>query len=129
MTPAAIEKFLLSLPRVTLSIQWGANRVFKMGGKMFAILSPEGSRPRALSFKAGDDSFHILTKLARIIPAPYLARAHWVYLERLDALPPADLRAYLARAHAIVSAGLPRKAQIALGLLSEPKRKAPKKRR
>ena len=116
MTPKAIEKHLLSLPGAKLSLQWGEERVFKIGGRMFAVLSPEGSRPRTLSFKAGEDSFHILTRMKNIIPAPYLARAHWVYLEKPDALKPGELKAYLTRAHAIVASGLPKKMRASLGM-------------
>ena len=32
MRHAEIEKFCLALPAATLSIQWGAERVFKVGG-------------------------------------------------------------------------------------------------
>lgn len=116
MKAADIEKFLLALPAVTLSIQWGDNRVFKIGGKIFAILGPKGNRLQGLSFKAGQDSFHILTRTKHIIPAPYLARAHWVLLERMDVLGVKDLKAYLTRAHAMVAGGLSKKKRAELGI-------------
>jgi predicted DNA-binding protein (MmcQ/YjbR family) len=111
LTPSSLERFILSLPGATLSLLWGDARVFKVGGKMFAVLSPRHERPARLSFKAAEDSFHILTSANGIVPAPYLARSHWVRLQRLDALEPAELRAYLARAHALISAGLPKQAR------------------
>lgn len=114
--PAEIEKFLLSLPSATLSIQWGDNRVFKIGGKIFAILGPKGNRLQGLSFKAGEDSFHILTRTKHIVPAPYLARAHWVLLERMDVLGVKELKAYLTRAHAMVAGGLSKKKRAELGI-------------
>jgi predicted DNA-binding protein (MmcQ/YjbR family) len=40
-----------------------------------------------------------------------------VALEKFSALKPNELKAYVARAHAIVAAGLPKKAQKELGLL------------
>ncbi len=109
MTPKALETFLLGLPGATRSIQWGGVRVFKIGGKMFAAMSPQGERPCTISFKTSSESFHILTRSKGIVPAPYLARAQWVCLERLNALKPAELRAYLSRAHAIVAGGLSKK--------------------
>jgi predicted DNA-binding protein (MmcQ/YjbR family) len=114
MRHADIEKFCLSLPGATLSIQWGSDRVFKVGGKMFAVMAPKG--PGGMSFKAGEASFQILTKLKNIVPAPYLARAHWVYLEKLDALSAKDLKAYLERAHALVAQGLSKKKRAELGI-------------
>ena len=116
MRHAEIENFCLSLPAATLSVQWGEERVYKIGGKMFAMLGPKTDKPHHLFFKAGETSFHILTQLCHIIPAPYLARAHWVYLERLDALKTKELKAYLERAHALAAASLSKKKQAALGI-------------
>lgn len=108
MTPAAIRKLCLSLPGATESIQWGGTRVFKVGGKMFAIIAAERDAD-AMSFKAGDESFRLLTELPGLSPAPYLARALWVKIAPLSSLPAADLAAYLRRAHALVVAALPKK--------------------
>jgi len=38
MKYAEVEKFCLSLPGATLSIQWGSDHVYKVGGKMFAAM-------------------------------------------------------------------------------------------
>ena len=116
MKYAEIEKFCLSLPGATLSIQWGSDHVFKVGGKMFAVTGPPKMRPQTLSFKAGDSSFDILTRAKNIIPAPYLARAKWVNLQKLDALITRELKAYLMQAHALVAAGLTKKKRAELGL-------------
>lgn len=131
MTPKEIEKFLLSLPAATLSVQWGSDHVFKIGGKMFAAMNAPESEFLGLSFKVGDDSFTILTKQKSIVPAPYLARAHWVQLQMLSALKDKELKAYLERAHAIVASGLSKKKRISLGLeaASEPKTAKKKKKK
>jgi predicted DNA-binding protein (MmcQ/YjbR family) len=94
----------------------GSDHVYKVGGKMFAVMGPPEMRPQTLSFKAGADSFAILTKAKNIIPAPYLARAQWVNLQKLDALSKKELKAYLIRAHAIVAAGLTKKKKAELGI-------------
>jgi len=114
---AEVEKFCLSLPGAKLSIQWGSDHVYKVGGKMFAAMGTPEMRPQSLSFKTAPESFAILTREKNIIPAPYLARAQWVQLVKLDALSTKELKAYLTRAHAIVAAGLPKKTRIALGLM------------
>ena len=116
MRHSEIETFCLSLPAATLSIQWGADRVFKVGGKMFAVMGPPEMKPQTLSFKTAPDSFAILTRQKNIIPAPYLARAQWVNLQKLDALSTKELKAYLARAHAIVAGGLTKKMRAELRL-------------
>jgi len=116
MTYAEIEKFCLSLPGATRSLQWGDHHVFKVGDKMFAVLCSPGDKPHTMSFKAGDASFEILTKAKNIIPAPYMARAKWVLLEKLTAMTTKELKAYLTRAHAQVAEGLTKKKRAALGL-------------
>lgn len=127
MTNAEIEKFLMSLPHTTLSIQWGNDRVFKIAGKMYAVVGQdEAKKPAGMSFKAAPESFRILTELPGIIPAPYLARAQWVYLDKPTRLPSKDLKAYLTRAHAIIASGLTRKLQVELGLLAAEKPAAKK---
>jgi len=118
MRYAEIEKFCLSLKAATMVVQWGEHHVFKVGGKIFAMLGNADERPQTVSFKASDDSFHILIQLQNIIPAPYLAKSHWVYLERLDALSTTDLKAYLMRAHALIAAKLSKKKQTELGLIA-----------
>ena len=117
MKVADVEKFLLSLPHTTLSVQWGNDRVFKIAGKMYAVLGFHDDKSlHGMSFKASEESFRILTELPGIIPAPYLARAHWVALDKPTRLPAKDLRAYLTRAHAIIASGLTKKKQKELGL-------------
>jgi predicted DNA-binding protein (MmcQ/YjbR family) len=112
-----VEKFLLALPHATLSIQWGNDRVFKIAGKMFAVIGVHDDKsPGGMSFKASEESFRILTELPGIKPAPYLARAQWVHLDKPTRLPAKELKAYLTRAHAIVACGLPKKTQMELGL-------------
>jgi predicted DNA-binding protein (MmcQ/YjbR family) len=114
MRLADFQKYCLSLPGATGNVQWGNDHVFKVGGNMFAIVGIYDGKFHGLSFKATPESFHILTKEPGIVPAPYLAKAHWVALDKLTALPADQLRAYVARAHAQVLATLPKKTQAAL---------------
>lgn len=108
MTPAALKKFLLSLPAATMNVQWVEDEVYKVGGKMFATRWINGT---SIAFKASGESFEILTQIEGVIPAPYLARAKWVKLDRPDRLSDVELMAYLKRSHALVAAGLTRKMQ------------------
>ena len=116
MRHAEIEKFCLSLKAATLVVQWGDARVYKVGGKVFAVLSAASEKPQRLTFKVSEDSFRILTQDPHIAQAPYFAKTKWVSLERLDALSTKELKAYLSRAHALIAASLPKKVQAELGL-------------
>ena len=109
MNEVDFDAFCLSLPGATMNVQWGADRVYKVGGKMFAVLGA-GS----CSFKVNDLAFEMLTTEGPAKPAPYLARAKWVWLERPDVLP--ELPAYLAEAHRLVAAKLSKTQRAELGL-------------
>jgi predicted DNA-binding protein (MmcQ/YjbR family) len=112
VTPSGIDAFCLSLPGATGEIQWGTDRVFKVGGKMFAVLGPSGT----LSLKANDITFEMLCETGQARPAPYMARAKWVFFDDPSALDDKDLEAYLADAHAIIAARLTRRLRAELGL-------------
>ena len=124
MRPADLRRFCLSLPAATETVQWGDCHVFKVGGRMFAIIRLTGRRCHGLSLKVSPDSFHILTQENGIVPAPYLTRAGRVALDRLDRLPAAQLKAYLARAHGLIAAKLPRKVQALLAATTRTPRRA-----
>ena len=109
-----IRRTCMAFPHATEQVQWGNNLVFKIGGKIFAIAGLEPSGMFA-SFKVTPDEFAELIERPGVIPAPYLARAHWVALESEDALPSAEVRRLLRQSYDLVFARLPKKAQAALG--------------
>jgi predicted DNA-binding protein (MmcQ/YjbR family) len=114
MTPEAFHAAALALPGTTFDIKWGADRVYSVGGKMFAHAGVEGDPEPKYMFKVSDLAFEMLTQEGVAKPAPYLARAKWVQLTGPDALADEDLAAYLRQAHDIVAAKLPAKLQAAL---------------
>jgi predicted DNA-binding protein (MmcQ/YjbR family) len=57
-----------------------------------------------------------LLEIDGIFPAPYLARAHWVALERWNALRTSELEARLRAARDIVEAKLPRRTREVLAM-------------
>ncbi|KAF0184443.1 MAG: MmcQ/YjbR family DNA-binding protein [Hyphomonadaceae bacterium] len=107
MTPKQVEAAALALPGAALSIQWGDDRVYKVGGKMFAAMGA-GKAP-ALSFKVGEVAFEMLIEREGVIPAPYLARAKWVQLTTLKAMDAVEIRERLGEAHRLVVEKLPKK--------------------
>lgn len=105
-----IRKYCLSLPHTTEKIQWQDDLVFKVGGKMFAVVVLEPATVW-MSFKCSAEEFAELTILPGVIPAPYLARAQWVALTEESALPVSEIKRLLLQAHDLVWAKLPRKTQ------------------
>jgi len=97
----AVRQFCLGFPHTTENVQWGADLCFKVDGKMFAVMAIE-EIPQRISFKCTPENFAALCERSGIIPAPYMARAQWVSLERLDALPDAELCDVLAESYRLV---------------------------
>jgi predicted DNA-binding protein (MmcQ/YjbR family) len=106
-----------ALPAVTQDLKWGDDLCFLVGGRMFAVTALVDGKAQGFSFKVDDHRFLELTDRAGIVPAPYLARAKWVQVQRAGALTDAEAEALLARSHALVAARLTRKLQRELGLL------------
>ena len=109
-----LRKLCLTFPGATEQIQWGADLVFKVGGKMFCVACTEVA-PNVMSFKCDDATFAELCERDGIIPAPYLARAKWVALERWDTLADRELTPFIEQAYSLVRQKLPKKTQVALG--------------
>ncbi|MEI9890022.1 MAG: MmcQ/YjbR family DNA-binding protein [Caulobacteraceae bacterium] len=107
MTPEAFHTAALALPGATYDIKWGADRVYSIGGKMFATAGLENDPAPKYTFKTSDLAFEMLTEQGVAKPAPYLARAKWVQLVKSNALSDADIEAYLKEAHRIVAGKLP----------------------
>jgi predicted DNA-binding protein (MmcQ/YjbR family) len=122
-----LRRFCLSLPHATEQIQWEDDLVFKVGGKMFAVARLEPA-PVWLSLKTSPEEFAELVERPGIIPAPYLARAHWVALESESALPRHELERLLRLAHSLVVAKLPKKLQDGL-LAAKPRARKPRNRK
>jgi predicted DNA-binding protein (MmcQ/YjbR family) len=123
-----VRTYCLSFPHVTESVQWGDDLVFKIGGKMFAVTVLESASKYCLSLKCTPEKFAELTEAEGIDPAPYLARYHWVALQRFNVLSEKELKALLSNAYDLALAKLPKKARAELESKSVAK-KAHRKRR
>jgi predicted DNA-binding protein (MmcQ/YjbR family) len=108
-----VRRFCLSLAHTTEAVQWGSDLVFKVGGKMYAVTCLEPA-PVWLSFKCSPEDFAELTQRPSVIPAPYMALASWIALEREDALAVAEIKRLLRQSHGLVLAKLPKKTRAAL---------------
>lgn len=106
----AAKALCRTFPGCTEDIKWGADAVFSVGGKMFAVSGSEVPAT-GMSFKVDDERFLELTDRAGIIPAPYLARAKWVFVENAKALSDKEAAALLRRSYELVLARLTKKLQ------------------
>ncbi len=110
----SVRKFCLSLPHVTEGVQWENDLLMRIGNKMFCVLSLEPASDHCMSFKCKPEKFAELAEQEGIIPAPYVARYHWVALERFDVLPERELKRLLTTAYELVRDKLPKKVRVGL---------------
>src|SRR5260370_29231356 len=79
MTPRQIDTYCGKLPAAKRSVQWEGVIVFKVSGKMFAMIVPDDDgKPSDLWVKSAPEHFDALSRSKRFRPAPYLARAKCV---------------------------------------------------
>ena len=112
MTGYEFDTACRALPAVTMDVQWGDDCVYKVGGRMFAVLNPGGH----CSLKFSDIGYEALSESGFARPAPYLARAKWLRFDEIGGLEATEMAAWLANAHALVAAKLTRAARRTLGL-------------
>jgi predicted DNA-binding protein (MmcQ/YjbR family) len=117
LNAAQLEVLCGRWPGVTRDIKWGADLVFSVGGKMFAVTPSDGSEGGRLSFKVADDRFLELTDQPGIVPAPYMARSHWISITEPQRFSTGELAAFVLDAYALVRAKLTKKLQASLGPL------------
>ena len=105
----------LAMPHATEDVQWEHNLLFRIAGKMFCIANLEpGVSPTKIAFKCAPEKFAELVEIEGIIPAPYMARNHWVAMIEMDALRPPELKELIQESYQMILAKLPKNKQAAL---------------
>jgi predicted DNA-binding protein (MmcQ/YjbR family) len=121
MNVESLRKFLLSLPNVEETMQWGDNLVFwvgdkAIGGKMFALANLSRDSNGVLSFAAGAERYHELLETEGVFPAPYMARIFWVAIQRYDVFSSSELERLLRAAHQLTFNKLPKRTRETLAM-------------
>jgi predicted DNA-binding protein (MmcQ/YjbR family) len=121
MDAERLREYLLRLPYVVETMQWGANLVFwvgdkAIGGKMFAVLNLDDGQKAVLSFAAGPERYAELLEIEGVFPAPYLARAHWVALKHWGVFRSSELEDLLEHGRRLIYDKLPRKTREVLAM-------------
>ena len=97
--------YCLAFPAVTQEEKWDEDLRFSVGEKLFCMISK--SAPHQVSLKCRLEDFHRLISQNDIVPAPYLARYHWIQIKALDTLPVPELQSLLQNAYDLVVSTLP----------------------
>jgi predicted DNA-binding protein (MmcQ/YjbR family) len=114
-----IRAYCLTLPHVTEGVQWEHDLLFRIAGKMFCVANLEPSlSPTKIAFKCTPEKFAELVEIESIIPAPYMARNHWVAFLDMGALRQPEIKELIRNSYQLVLEKLPKKTQAALGTTS-----------
>jgi predicted DNA-binding protein (MmcQ/YjbR family) len=116
-----IRAICMALPNVTETVNWGHHLVYwigdrDIGGKMFAMTDLDGSGTGVLWFHCGTERFHELLEKEGISGSPYLAKVHWVTIDRWDSLRPREVEEELRKAHALIYEKLPKRVKTILAM-------------
>lgn len=129
MNLESLRAFCLSLPHAGEKTAWESHILFTIADKMFCISTFEPTNPTKMSFKCTPEVFAELCEREDVVPAPYMARNHWVSLVEWDALPASELKGHLRESYRLVFERLPKKKQAELsGAPVKPVKTAPKKK-
>ena len=110
-----VRSACIALPHTTEKIQWVHDLLFCIGGKMYCVVNLEpGLSPTKIAFKCTPERFAELVELEGIIPAPYMARNHWVAFTKMDALRQPEIKELIHQSYQLVLEKLPKKLQMEL---------------
>lgn len=133
MNAERAREFLLTLPHVTETQQWGGILFWvgdkAIGGKMFVMLNPDAGEGLPISYPAGEERFNELLELEGLRPAPYMARIFWVAAERWDVFRDREWQEQLTLAHEIMFAKLPPRTKAVLAMSKAEQKKIIAERR
>ena len=117
MTRDELTAFCAALPRTTHVVQWGNADVYKIGGKVFAIIGL-GQTGDTVTFKTSHMAFEILSDSPGLRPAPYMASRglKWIQQYEQPGLSDDSLRDHIRASYDLVAAGLTRKLRAPLDL-------------
>jgi len=112
------NQFCAALPETSYVMQWGGAHVWKVAGKVFAVGGWRPDKLPAFTFKTSHNNFEFLKISPGYRPAPYFANRGLKWIQHIVSDNSLDeaLLYYLKDSYRLVSLGLSKKKQQALGL-------------
>jgi predicted DNA-binding protein (MmcQ/YjbR family) len=125
-----VRQFCLSLPHTTEKIRWQHNLLFCIGDRIYCVANLEpGMGASKIAFKCAPQVFAELVEVEGIIPAPYMARNHWVSVTDMEPFRQSELKEHIQNSYQLVLGKLPKKTQAKLTATNRaPSRSSAKKR-
>ncbi len=106
MAISELREICLTFPGVTEDIKWTDHLCFNIGGKMFLVTSPDNV-PVSASFKTSDEDFETLSNRQGFIPAPYMARNKWIFVDDIKRFSKREWEKYLKLSYSMIASRLP----------------------
>lgn len=110
MGPAELSAFALGFAEVTEEQPFGPTvDVYKVAGKIFAILDPDSEPPRVSLKCEPTVAVHLRQHHAAITPGYHLNKTHWNTVLLDGSVPAGQIEEMIEHSYERVIAGLPRK--------------------
>jgi len=124
----AIREYCLSFPETTEGLQWGDHLLFRIRGKIFAMLALDVAAPERITLKSTPEKVPELLEIEGIQRAAYVGRYHWVSLQRFDVVSWSDLRDLIRESYDLVAAKAPKKNKLSKPRARRRTKQVPRKR-
>lgn len=121
-----IREYCLSFPHATEDVQWGNDLLFRIAGKIFAVVNLELAESGFISFKCSPEVFAELIERPGVAPAAYVGRYHWVSVERSGAVEWKEMKKLIRDLYQMVRDKLPKSVRATLE--TKPEKSKPGKR-
>jgi predicted DNA-binding protein (MmcQ/YjbR family) len=117
-----LATYLLKFPQTTEEQPFGPDvDVYKVAGKMFAILAPEDTPP-ALSLKCDPViAMELRQEYESVLPGYHLNKTHWNTVILDGGVPDDELKKMISHSYEQVVNGLPKSLRVRLSALEWPK--------
>jgi predicted DNA-binding protein (MmcQ/YjbR family) len=129
MDPETFREYCLSKPNATESTPFGEdNLVFKVGGKMFGLLSLDEVSAR-VNLKCNPDlALELRDRYEQVRPGYHMNKKHWNTVELGAGIPESELCKMIDHSYELVVNGLPRATYSKL-VCAIPRRRSPTAKR
>ena len=112
MDVETFREYCLAKPHVTEGTPFGETvLVFKVGGKMFALVALDEIPPRANLKCDPDLALELRDRYEQVRPGYHMNKKHWNTVEIEGGIPIAELRKMIDHSYELVVKSLPRKSR------------------
>ena len=123
MDPESFREYCLAKPQATEGTPFGETvLVFKVGGKMFALLSLN-EVPATVNLKCEPDlALELRDRFEQVQPGYHMNKKHWNTVELGTGIPELELRKMIDHSYQLVVESLPRTARSKIMHATAPRR-------